>query len=131
MWSQVYDPFGNMLVYMDKHYAPPLYLEAKDRTEEILNQAGFLRDIYANDRAAAATLDRALDETKDESGIGRARLLAARAEIAVAMGDRELASKLEDRVARIHLPEADLRSYEEELRAPRHLRNWAGIEPGE
>ncbi|GIQ63302.1 hypothetical protein PACILC2_18700 [Paenibacillus cisolokensis] len=45
----------------------------------------FLRDIYANDRAAAQTLDRALEEMKDESGIGRARLLAARAEIAVAM----------------------------------------------
>jgi len=124
---RVFDPFGNMLVYMDKHYAPPLYLEAHDRTEEILNQVWFLRDIYANDRAAADTLDRALEEMKDESGIGHARLLAARCEIAVAMGELDLAFKLEDVVSRIRLQDSDLRRFEEELGASQHLRNWAGI----
>lgn len=128
---RVFDPFGNMLVYIDKHYAPPLYLEAQNRTEEILNQVWFLRDIYANDRAAAATLDRALKETKDETGIGYARLLAARSEIAVAMGELELASKLEDMVSRIRLQDAELRRFEEELRASQCLRNWAGIKSGE
>lgn len=127
---RVFDPFGNMLVYMDKDYAPPLYLEAQDQTEEILNQVWFLRDIYANDRAAAKTLDRALEETKDESGIGHARLLAARGEIAVAMGELDLASKLEDMVSRIHLQDSEVQRFEEELRASQHLRNWAGIESG-
>lgn len=125
---RVFDPFGNMLVYMDKHYAPPLYLEAQDRTEEILNQVWFLRDIYANDRAAANTLDRALEETKDESGIGHARLLAARAEIAVAMGELDLASKLEDIGSRILLQDSEIQKFEEEQRASQHLRKWAGIE---
>ncbi len=128
---RVFDPFGNMLVYMDKDYEPPLNLEAQDPTEETLNQVWFLRDIYANDRAAAKTLDRVLEEKKDESGIGQARLLAARGEIAVATGELELASKLEDMVSRIHLPESDLRRFEEELRASEHLRNWAGIGSGE
>lgn len=125
---RVFDPFGNMLVYMDKYYAPPLYLEAQDRTEEMLNQVWFLRDIYANDRAAAHTLDRALEEMKGESGIGHARLLAARCEIAVAMGELDLAFKLEDVVSRIHLQNSELQRFEEELRASQHLRNWAGIE---
>ncbi|WP_071396324.1 VOC family protein [Bacillus tuaregi] len=128
---RVFDPFGNMLVYMDKHYEPPLYLEAQDRTEEILNQAWFLRDIYANDRAAAQTLDRALEKTKDETGIGRARLLAARAEIAVAMGELDLALKLEDMVSGINLLDSELRRFEEELGISRHLRNWAGIKLSE
>ncbi|WP_188988967.1 VOC family protein [Paenibacillus nasutitermitis] len=127
---RVFDPFGNMLVYMDKQYAPPLYLDAQDRTEEILNQVWFQRDIYANDRAAAKTLDRALEETKNDSGIGCARLLAARAEIAVAMGELELASKLEDRVSRIHLEDTEFRRFEEELRSSQELRNWAGLESG-
>ncbi|UHA73560.1 hypothetical protein [Paenibacillus sp. 481] len=127
---RVFDPCGNMLVYMDKHYAPPLYLEAQDRTEEILNQVWFLRDIYANDRAAAKTLDRALEETKDESGIGRARLLAARAEIAVAMGELDLASKLEDLGSRVRLQDSERLRFEAELSASQHLRNWAGIESG-
>ena len=128
---RVFDPFGNMLVYMDKSYAPPLYLEAQCHTEEILNQVWFLRDIYANDRAAAKTLDRALKEVKDKSGIGHARLLAARGEIAVAMGELDLASNLEDKVSSIHLQDSDLQRFEEELRASQHLRSWAGIESGE
>ena len=80
---------------------------------------------------AAKTLDRALKEVKDESGIGHARLLAARGEIAVAMGELDLASNLEDKVSRIHLQDSDLQRIEEELRASHHLRSWAGIESGE
>lgn len=124
---RVFDPFGNMLIYMDKSYSPPLYLEAQDRTEEILNQVWFLRDIYSNDRAAANILDRALEETKDDSGIGRARLLAARSEIAVAVGEWDLASKLEEMVSRISLQDSDFQMFAEELTASQHLRKWAGI----
>lgn len=125
---RLFDPFGNMLVYMDKHYMPPLYLEARDHTDEILNQVWFLRDIYANDQAAAKILDRALEETEDKCGTERARLLAARAEIAVAMGELDLAARFEYMLADIHLQEVEFRRFEEELRASQYLRNWAGIE---
>lgn len=125
---RLFDPFGNMLVYMDKNYIPPLYLEAKDRTEEYLNQAWFLRDIYANDPAAANSLDRALEDTKTESGIGRARLLAARAEIAVAMGELDLAARFEEMIAHLHLQDSEIRRFEMELGASQYLRTWAGIQ---
>ncbi|NRS51995.1 VOC family protein [Brevibacillus sp. HB2.2] len=128
---RLFDPFGNMIVYMDKHYTPPLYLESQDHTDEILNQVWFLRDIYANDRAAANMLDRSLEETKNETGIGRARLLAARAELAVARGELELATRLEDMLAHIHLQDSEIRKFQEELGASQYLRNWAGIESGE
>lgn len=124
---RVFDPFGNMLVYLDKQYVPPLYLEAQDSTEEILNQVWVLRDIYANDRAAASTLDRALKETKNESGIGFARLLAARAELAVALGQQELASSLEYKLSNIDLEESEIDRFAEELTSSQHLRKWAGI----
>lgn len=127
---RLFDPFGNMFVYMDKHYTPPLYLEAQDRAEEILNQVWFLRDIYANDRAAAKTLDRALEEIKEDSGIEYARMLAARGEIAVAMGELDLASKLEEMVSCISLEDTEYRRFEEELTASQYLRKWAGIESG-
>ncbi|GBG09363.1 putative glyoxalase, partial [Paenibacillus agaridevorans] len=127
---RVFDPFGNMLVFFNKHYAPPLYLEAQNHTEEILNQVWFLRDIYANDKAAAKKLDRALEEIKNKTGIEHARLLAARSEIAIAMGELDLSFKLEDTISQIYLPDSELRKYDEELRAPRQLRDWAGIDSG-
>ncbi|QNK54966.1 hypothetical protein [Paenibacillus sp. PAMC21692] len=127
---RVFDPFGNMLVFFNKQYAPPLYLEAQNHTEEILNQVWVLRDIYANDKAAARTLDRALEGIKNQTGIEYARLLAARSEIAIAMGELDLSSKLEDMISQIYLPDSELRKYDEELRAPRQLRDWAGIDSG-
>ena len=128
---RVFDPFGNMLIYMDKHYVPPLYLESENSTEEVLNQVWFLRDIYANDRAAAKTLDRALEETNKASGIGFARLLAARAEVAVALGELDLASSIEHRLTNIDLEESEIQQFDEELKSSQYLRNWAGIEEQE
>jgi catechol 2,3-dioxygenase-like lactoylglutathione lyase family enzyme len=126
---RLFDPAGNMLVYMDKQYAPPLYLDAPEPIDDILNQVWFLRDVYANDAAAAKVLDRALTKSQKRGGIDRARLLGARAEIAIAMGKLHLAAELEEQIHASELSDSDAVRFEDELAASHRLRAWAGIGP--
>jgi len=89
---KVFDPSGNLLIFINRYEPETTYGEpdgALSETEKVLANAEFLRDTYANDKAAARVLDLALERNKSATPIDRARLLAARAELAVAMGDVE------------------------------------------
>ena len=134
---KLFDPAGNMLIYINTNEpdADYSYDATLSRLAQALDNANFLRDTYANDKAAARVLDVALQRaaTVDLNAGGmaaldRARVLAGRAELAVAMGERALAELLRQELQRIKLSAADRARYEEELGAAERLERWL-VEP--
>lgn len=125
----VFDPVGNMITYINSNEPDADY--ASDDTlsdiERVLDNAFFLRDTYANDKAAAHTLDKAIKRYADAAPLERGRLLAARAELALAMGEREQARALRDALAQIVLSEADREQYRDELQAADEIERWMGM----
>ncbi|HEU4322573.1 MAG TPA: hypothetical protein VFS21_05440 [Roseiflexaceae bacterium] len=123
----VFDPTGNVLIYIDRR-EPAIDYGASDAglsaLEQVLDNAVFLRDTYSNDAAAAKVLDRALDQHRDAAPIDRARALAARAELAVALGDVERAQSARAELGAIALPEALRARFREELEAADDLERW-------
>jgi hypothetical protein len=120
-----------LLIYINTN-EPDADYEQYDPTmsgfAQALDSAVFLRDTYANDKAAARALDVALqrDATADVAGeaVDRARVLAARAEIAVAMGEIEVAETMRQELQQIELIVADQARYAEELNASERLTRW-------
>ena len=83
----VFDPSGNMVIYIDRDEPEGAYGEAEGQMSELaqaIGNAAFLRDTYANDEAAAKVLDGAIERHEAAAPLDRARALAARAELAVA-----------------------------------------------
>ncbi len=123
----VFDPTGNVLIYIDRS-EPEIDYNASDAglsaLEQALGNAVFLRETYSNDGAAAKVLDRALDQHRDAAPIDRARALAARAELAVALGDAERALSARTELATIALPEALRAHFRDELEAADVLEGW-------
>lgn len=125
---RVFDPAGNMLVYMDRNYSPPPYEEPSNPIDEALGNAWFNRDIYANDAAAAKVLDRAIATTSaDTDPAGRARLLGARAEIAVAMGEQEFLDEYEQELR--ELSPSVQSEHQHELLIFQRLAGWMVSRP--
>ncbi|WIY53246.1 hypothetical protein O9Z70_01495 [Devosia sp. YIM 151766] len=120
---RVFDPAGNMLVYMDRNYAPPPYAEPSNAIDAALANAWFNRDIYANDAVAAKILDRAIAlVAADADPIGRARLIGARAEIAVAMGEADFLDRYEKELT--ELSSSVPGEYRHELLSYKRLAQW-------
>lgn len=124
---KVFDPSGNMLIYIDQNEADTSYEWSGEALSELaaaLENAVFLRDTYANDQAAAKVLDKALAQHKSAAPIDRARALAARAELAVAMDQLELAHTFRDELKQIPLSEAEHVQFRHELEAAEQLEQW-------
>lgn len=124
---QVVDPTGNMILYINQNEPDIDYAassEALSPIEAILENASFLRETYANDKAAAHVLDKALARNPSADPLERARLLASRAELAVAMGERERAQMFKDELKQIELSEDDQDRYRDELNAADELERW-------
>jgi hypothetical protein len=124
------DPSGNRLIYIARDEPDTDYgwYEAKrSRLVSAIENAAFLRDTYYEDAAAAKVLDKALarDEPAD-AAIDRARALAARAELAVAVGDTEAARAARAALQRIRLSDEDRERFRDELEAPEELERWLG-----
>jgi len=117
----VVDPDGNAVIYI-REDAPDDYDEATSdnrsptRFGKALRLAARLRDFKNDDRAAAKVLDAAL---KKEAGdpFERARLLAARAEIAAAMGDGERVRLAREQIAALPLSDEHRARLDRELEA--------------
>jgi catechol 2,3-dioxygenase-like lactoylglutathione lyase family enzyme len=103
---KVFDPSGNLIIYI-KHNEPDAeYGESEEKLSELaraLEMAVFLRDTYAIDKSAAKVLDVALARHKSADPVDRARALAARAELAVAMGETEHAQAIQVELQQIPL----------------------------
>lgn len=116
----VYDPDGNSLLFIAKD-EPPYTYDSKMKDESRLMQAfetaEFLRDTYHNDEAAAKKLDRAMDKYEPAARVELARVLAARAELAVALGDIKQANELRNQLKQIPLTEKEQEQFRDELQA--------------
>jgi hypothetical protein len=123
----VFDSSGNVLLYIDREEPEPDYtwfLKERSRLGSAIDNAAFLRDIYVNDKAAALVLDKALAHKDAVDPIERARALAARAELAVAMGDVERARAVRLELQDISLSEKDRAGLRDELQAADELERW-------
>lgn len=123
----VFDPAGNILLFIDQS-EPEIDYDAYDETisplAHSLENAAFLRDTYTNDEAAARVLDKALARHADAAPIDRARALAARAELAVALGDMTRAAEMLATLKDIALTAEERERYAEELNAAEELVRW-------
>jgi hypothetical protein len=126
------DPSGNSLVYIcrdepDVDYG--WYEAERSRLAGAIEMAAFLRDTYINDKAAAQVLDKALARSEPaDDPIDRARALASRAELAVAMGDAERARAVRAELQQVPLSDEDRARYRDELQAADELERWMGSE---
>jgi catechol 2,3-dioxygenase-like lactoylglutathione lyase family enzyme len=123
----VFDPSGNVLLYIERD-EPEMdyrwYQTKRSRLASAIDNAAFLRDTYVNDKAAAQVLDKALAQKEVVDPIDRARALAVRAELAVAMGDAERARTLRLELQQISLSVVDRDRIRHELQAADDLERW-------
>jgi hypothetical protein len=122
-----FDPSGNKLLFIDRDEPDVDYswYEAKGSTlARAIDTAAFLRDTYYEDQAAAKVLDKALAGGEPADPIDRARALAARAELAVAMGDAERAHAAQAQLQQIPLSDEDRDRFRDELQAAENLERW-------
>lgn len=124
---RVFDPSSNMLIYINQDELDADwsgYETPASPLLQALDNAVFLRDTYANDTAAAKVLDRALADHQNGKAIDRARVLAARAELAVALGENERGEVVREELQRIELSEAEREMYQDELEAAERAARW-------
>jgi catechol 2,3-dioxygenase-like lactoylglutathione lyase family enzyme len=123
----IFDPAGNIIIYIDRAEQWAGYdTDGQERSALALalENANFLRDTYANDAAAAKVLDTALGQHGVTTPLERARALAARAELAVALGDTAAATAARQALGQIGLSAAELAAYRHELQAADDLERW-------
>jgi len=118
----VVDPAGNSVIYIRRD-APDDYDEGGAKPApgrpllRALAAAARLRDFRNDDRMAARVLDIALRKHPTEPAVDRARVLAARAEIAIAAGDSVHAAQLQADLAAVVLDDSERNEARRELEA--------------
>lgn len=122
----VVDPAGNWLRFI-KQNQPDVDHEAAEVAEvgheprsklaQVLDTVTLLRDFKGDDAAAAKVLDAALRRKEPAPPIDRARALAARAELAVVLGEQERAEALLAELGQIPLSDEERTRFQEELQA--------------
>jgi catechol 2,3-dioxygenase-like lactoylglutathione lyase family enzyme len=117
----VVDPAGNSVIFIRRN-APDDYDEGQkppssSRLGKALRTAARLRDFKGDDLAAAKVLDVALARDEPALPIERARALAARAELAIALGDETRARTAREELQRIPLSDEEREQVREELEA--------------
>lgn len=130
----IFDPSGNVLLYINRDESDLDYNLSENKRSKLANaleNAVFLRDTYVNDKAAALVLDKALASTEEVESIDRARALACRVELAVAMGDAEKARNLRLELKQIALSDQDRDRFRYELQAADDLERWITLSCGE
>lgn len=123
----LFDPTGNVLLFINTNEPEMDYSQYEAEMSPLarsLDKAIFLRDTYTDDESAARVLDKALARYADADPLERALALAARAEIAVALGDAERAQACRAELAQIPLSDEERRRYEWELAAADYLERW-------
>ena len=122
-----FDPSGNKLLFIDRD-EPDVdyswYQTKRSRLASAIEMAAFLRDTYCDDQAAAKVLDKALARDEPTDPLDRARALAARAELAAALGDGKGAQAAQAELQAIPLSGEDRDRFREELQAAEELERW-------
>ncbi|MCT7656818.1 glyoxalase [Mycobacterium deserti] len=122
------DPSGNNIVFISRD--EPIELEyggSKKLTglAKAIDNARILRDFKTDHRAAARALDSALKRHRaTASPRDVARALANRAELAVALGDRDRAIQIAEELRNFPLTEQDRAELADDLSAAVDLQRW-------
>ncbi|WP_241759326.1 hypothetical protein [Pyxidicoccus parkwayensis] len=118
------DLSGNSVIFVRRKEAgaseddeKPRSREPKSRLAKAVDAAARLRDFKTDDKAAAKVLDVALARDEPAPPMDRARALAARTELAVAMGDKTRARALRAELQQLPLSDEECERLQEELRA--------------
>ena len=130
----LFDPSGNVLLCIERDEPEKDYSWNQAERSSLagaIDSAVFLRDTYVNDKAAAQVLDKALAQLDAGDPVERARALATRAELAVAMGDVDRAATLRGELRRIPLSKEDRARFRDELEAADALERWQTQAGGE
>jgi hypothetical protein len=128
----VFDPAGSSLIFIARNESPVNYddllPERQSRLAHALDTAVWLRDLKGfDDVGAARVLDVALARGDAAAPpLDRARVLAARAELAVALGEAERARDLRAELAQIALTADERARYQDELQAADALERLLG-----
>jgi hypothetical protein len=114
------DPAGNSVIFIkrgaeDQAAGEEYKKEGQTRLQRAISLAARLRDYKGDDAAAAKALDTALAHPDPADPFDRARALVARAELAIALGDRRHAIRLRDELETLSLSETDRRRFRDEL----------------
>ncbi len=118
----VFDPTGNSLIFVARDEPDVTYdkepEQGRSRLARALDTAAWLRDLKGNDDVKAArVLDVALARDEPAAPIERARALAARTELAVALGEAERARALRSELTQIPLSDEERERFRDELHA--------------
>lgn len=125
----IVDPAGNSLIFIRRDspdategtYEDGPDPEARSKLALAIRTAARLRDFKADDAMAAKVLDAALAKNESAAPAERARALAARAELAVALGDSGRANALSVELRKIRLSDSEREELREELDAAEKL----------
>ncbi|MCP3144910.1 VOC family protein [Pyxidicoccus xibeiensis] len=126
------DPNGNSIIFVRRGEPQPAYVEPdsvqgpRSRLAKALDAAARLRDFKTDDAAAAKVLDVALARNEPATPLERARALAARMELALALGDPERAQALRAELQGLSLTGAERKQLQPELRAADELQKSLG-----
>lgn len=112
----VVDPNGNSVVYLRRD-EPEGNDQKLTGLPKAIATATRLRDSKNDDASAAKVLDVALGRHPDAAPLERARALAARAELAVALGETQKLAAVRAELQAITLSDADREAYRHELQA--------------
>lgn len=110
------DPSGNSIICV-KRGAKEEDREKLTGLAKGIQSAARLRDERGDDESAAKVLDVALDRYPDAPALDRARALAARAELAVALGQADRLRALRQELQRIPISDEDRDKYRHEWEA--------------
>lgn len=126
---RLYDPSGNCVVFI-LHDEPEIeYGGARTLSGLVkaLDKARIFRDFKDDDALAARALDAALNRYRhNASRIDIARALADRAELAIALGDGEVADRMRAELAALALMDDERAQLAAELTALRDIELWMG-----
>jgi catechol 2,3-dioxygenase-like lactoylglutathione lyase family enzyme len=125
------DPTGNSILFIAR--AEPDY-EYPDKEswskltpmERALATAANFRDMRGKDAQAAGALDLALRKNPDAPPVERARVLAARVELALAMGDASRARSAREELAAMVLTDEERERYRDEFQAVEAVERLQG-----
>jgi hypothetical protein len=114
------DPAGNSVIFIkrgagDQAAGEEYKKEGQPRLQRAITLAARLRDYKGDDAAAAKALDVALAHPDPADPFDRACALAARAELAIAMEDRQLAVRLQAELETLSLSGADRELLRDEI----------------
>lgn len=113
----VVDPSGNSVIYIKRSAPEGWSAEKLTGLAKAIETAAKLRDESGDDESAAKVLDVALARYPDAPPLDRARALAARAELAVSLGEADRLRAVRAELQGVPLSDEDREKYRHELEA--------------